>query len=129
MKKTIAMSVVVLFLTIGATTSFAADWIVASSDGDGNYILKMNDKGVFWIEDNVRGMTSPITTPIIKIESFKTQQSGVYEIVCGAPTRYIVNNAADLFKILTARTSLPTAIATWAGQAIDNGLCDYYKPY
>ena len=113
-----------LVVAIFSCSAFAAERVVESLE-NGRYIIKTNDRGVFWIDDNVHNRRVQLTGAPVG-----NRGSGVYEIVCGDQTRRIVNNGADLAIILQAVKGFtwPTMVATWAGKTIYNELCEQFKP-
>jgi hypothetical protein len=91
---------------------------------NGGYIIKTNDNGDFWIEDNVHQMTQPL-----KIESRPTGRSGAYELICGTKTRVVVTSVgltiSEITKLLSPVPAIP--VVTKIGTVIYNAMCEIWK--
>jgi hypothetical protein len=132
MRKTIVTSIIVLMICT-VSCAEAADRVVASNE---EYVVKMNDKGVFWIEDNVQNMTVPLEgkptgqkKPLVSLEGKPTGQTGVYEVICGETTRKVVHNVAGISLIIEGAMKAPlhAKILTWLAKAIYDEMCARLK--
>ena len=118
-KKFVECIAVLLVVAMFSGAAFAAERVVESLE-DGKYIIKTNDRGVFWIEDNVHHRTLQLTAEPVRVKG--RPQSGIFDVICGDQARRIVNDATTL-SILLQKT-LRGKIAVWIGRTIYNELCN-----
>ncbi|MDR2797006.1 MAG: hypothetical protein LBB80_01560 [Treponema sp.] len=61
---------------------------------NGNYSIRSDGDGNFWIDDNARGIC------VMIVQATPTSISGTYEFLCGSTTRRRVSSATGLASII-----------------------------